>query len=66
MSPNERTQISPPRGCVSCSNHVMFYVNYIETSGNKQAVRHECANGHPMHEMCGWRKPKIETVVIKL
>jgi hypothetical protein len=41
-------------------------MEYIETGTSYGKPRYECATGHPMHEMCGWRKPKIETVVIKL
>ena len=55
MSPNERTQITPPRGCVSCWH-------YVETSGSNQPTRYECAHGHPMHEMCGWRTPKTAPI----
>ena len=59
MNANERTHIPPPRGCITCQE-------YIETGTSYSSPRYECATGHPMHEMCGWRKPKIETVVIKL
>ena len=62
MNANDRTQIAPPRGCMSCCNYVMYYNRYVETGGNKQETRHECANGHPMHEMCGWRKPKTSPI----
>lgn len=55
MNANERTQIAPPRGCLSCWH-------YAETRGSNLPTRHECANGHPMHEMCGWRKPKTQPI----
>ena len=56
MSPNERTQITPPRGCISCQK-------YTEVSGSGIPTRHDCLSGHPMHEMCGWRVPKTAPIL---
>lgn len=63
MNADERTKIAPPRGCMSCSKLNAWICNYVETSGNKQATRYECAHGHPMHEMCGWRVSKTAPIL---
>lgn len=55
MNADERAQLPPPSGCLSCQQ-------YTETQLNSYPPRHGCLSGHPMHEMCGWRVPKTAPI----
>lgn len=55
MGPTERSALPVCSTCKGCHHRETWRVNGQE--------RNTCLAGHPMHEGCGWFRPKTESLI---